>query len=75
MRVYNKEHVPCQPAILVPSFQSKKDNIANTVLAYLKDYRPLLSGNKDNIPKCIQGLLDVELELLKNVEKDGGQVT
>ncbi|EAS06157.2 hypothetical protein TTHERM_00670810 (macronuclear) [Tetrahymena thermophila SB210] len=71
MRIYNKEHIPCEPKILVPSFQSKKDNIANTVLAYLKDYKPLLSGNKQNIPKSIQGLLDVELEMLKTVEKEG----
>lgn len=28
MRVYNKEHVPCKPYVMVPSFNSKKDGIA-----------------------------------------------
>jgi hypothetical protein len=35
MRVYNKEHLPGKPYVLVPSFQLKKDNIANTVIAYM----------------------------------------
>ncbi len=35
MRIYNKEHVPCKPYVMVPTFSSKKDNIANTLIAYL----------------------------------------
>lgn len=53
MRIYNKEHVPCKPYVMVPSFVSKKDNIANSVIAYLKDYKPLLTGQKNYIPKSI----------------------
>ncbi|EGR34008.1 hypothetical protein IMG5_027310 [Ichthyophthirius multifiliis] len=67
MRIYNREFVPCKPYVLVPSFLQKIDTITNNVLAYLKDYRPLLQGNKNNIPKSIQGLLKVELEYLKSI--------
>lgn len=35
MRIYNKEFVPCKPYVMVPTFTSKKDNIANCVVAYL----------------------------------------
>jgi hypothetical protein len=46
MRVYNREHIPCKPDVLVPSFSTKKDNIAKNVIAYFKDYKPLLEGDR-----------------------------
>ena len=35
MRIFNHEHIPCKPDVLVPTFTSKKDNIANSVVAYM----------------------------------------
>lgn len=35
MRIFNKEYFPCKPNVLVPTFISKKDNIANNIIAYL----------------------------------------
>lgn len=66
MRIYNKEFVPCKPYVMVPTFTSKKDNIANCVVAYLKDYKPLLNGEKQLMPKSLQQLLELEIDLVKN---------
>ena len=68
MRIYNHEHLPIKPDVLVPTFQTKKDNIASNVVAYMKNYRPLINGQKDNLPKNIQSLLDEELTMLKQIE-------
>ena len=35
MRIYNKEHIPIKPDVLVPTFQLRKDVIANNILAYM----------------------------------------
>ena len=38
MKIFNKEHKPSKIEVLVPTFNNRKDNIANTVVAYLVNY-------------------------------------
>lgn len=63
MRIYNKDYFPCKPNVLVPTFVSKKDYFANNLIAYLKDYKPLLTGQF--IPKSIQNILNLEMDVLR----------
>ena len=68
LRIYNRENVPIVPDLILPTFQVKKDYMAQNILAYLvfilsyikkkKEYTPLFRGIKNfEYPKCVKNIL------------------
>lgn len=54
MRILNHENTPCVPSITIPNFPLKKDAISTNILAYLKEYSPLVNNEKQILlPKSV----------------------
>eukprot|EP00825_Cyclidium_porcatum_P045301 TRINITY_DN6853_c0_g2_i1.p1 TRINITY_DN6853_c0_g2~~TRINITY_DN6853_c0_g2_i1.p1 ORF type:complete len:318 (+),score=77.89 TRINITY_DN6853_c0_g2_i1:352-1305(+) len=68
MRVYNHEHIPSKPQVLIPTFSTRRDKLSQNVLAYMQDYRPLIEGRKELLPKQIVNLIEDEAKALKSQE-------
>ncbi|KAM3135997.1 hypothetical protein pb186bvf_011802 [Paramecium bursaria] len=66
LRIYNRENVPIVPDLILPTFQVKKDYMAQNILAYLKEYTPLFRGIKNfEYPKCVKNILQEEVDAIQ----------
>jgi hypothetical protein len=79
LRIYNRENVPIVPDLILPSFQVKKDYMAQNILAYLvfienlskrKNILPFLEGLKIlNIQNVLKIYYKRKSMQFKNIEK------